>query len=50
MKFNEYNYKLQCETLRLLYKYPGLSYEFAYNIALSIMQYDDNKLKGWCNE
>lgn len=50
MQFNDYNYKLQCETLRLLYKYPGLSYEFAYNIALSNIQYEANRLKGWSNE
>lgn len=50
MQFNDYKYKLQCETLRLLYTYPGLEYKFAYNIALSIMQYDENKIKGWSNE
>ena len=50
MQFNNYKYKLQCETLRLLYTYQGLSYNVAYDIALSIMQYDENKLKGWSNE
>lgn len=50
MQFNEYKYKLQCETLRLLYTYEGLSYEVAYDIALSNLQYDDNKIKGWSNE
>ena len=50
MQFNEYKYKLQCETLRLLYTYQGLSYNVAYDIALSNLQYDENKLKGWSNE
>lgn len=50
MKFNEYKYKLQCETLRLLYTYEGLSYNVAYDIALSNLQYDENKIKGWSNE
>ena len=50
MTFNDYKYKLQCETLRLLYAYPGLSYNVAYDFALSNMQYDDNKIKGWSNE
>ena len=50
MQFNEYKYKLQCETLRLLYEYPGLPYDVAYEAALSILLYDDNKIKGWSNE
>ena len=50
MQFNDYKYKLQCETLRLLYTYEGLSYNVAYDIALSILQYDENKIKGWSNE
>lgn len=50
MQFNDYKYKLQCETLRLLYTYPGLSYNVAYDIAVSNMQYVENKIKGWSNE
>ena len=50
MQFNEYNYLLQCDTLRLLYEYPGLYYNVAYNVALSNLTYLDNKLNEFSTE
>lgn len=48
--FNEYNYLLQCDTLRLMYEYPGLYYNVAYKVALSNLTYLDNKLNEFSTE
>lgn len=50
LHFNEYNYLLQCDTLRLMYEYPGLCYDVAYAVALSNLTYLDNKLNEFSTE